>query len=67
VAPISSATAPAEAWASKEIGWRYDDFEASFLAFVKEVDLEPIARNDEDARRRDALERAIAALQGRRR
>jgi hypothetical protein len=47
------------------IGWRYDDFEASFLAFVREVDLEPIARSDDDARSRETLEQAIAALRGR--
>lgn len=49
----------------EHLSWRYDDFEASFLAFVQEVDLEPIARSDEDAQSRVVLEKAIEALQGR--
>jgi DNA invertase Pin-like site-specific DNA recombinase len=44
--------------------WRYDHFEASFLAFVREVDLEQIVHSDEEARKRSILESIIAALQG---
>jgi hypothetical protein len=44
--------------------WRYDHFEASFLAFVREVDLEQIVHSDEEARKRSILESMISALQG---
>ena len=44
--------------------WRYDHFEASFLAFVREVDLEQIVHSDEEARKRSILEAMITALQG---
>jgi DNA invertase Pin-like site-specific DNA recombinase len=44
--------------------WRYDHFEASFLAFVREVDLEQIVHSDEEARKRSILESMITALQG---
>jgi DNA invertase Pin-like site-specific DNA recombinase len=44
--------------------WRYDHFEASFLAFVREVDLEQIVHSDDEARKRSILESIIAALQG---
>jgi hypothetical protein len=44
--------------------WRYDHFEASFLAFVREVDLEQIVHSDEEARKRSILESIVAALQG---
>jgi DNA invertase Pin-like site-specific DNA recombinase len=44
--------------------WRYDQFEASFLAFVRELDLEQIIRDNEDAKKRSDLSDMIAALQG---
>lgn len=44
--------------------WRYDHFEASFLAFVTEVDLEQIVHNEDEANQRANLEAAITALQG---
>jgi len=47
-------------------GWRYDDFEASFLAFVQELDLEALLHAGEDNNKRAALSRKIAALEGER-
>jgi DNA invertase Pin-like site-specific DNA recombinase len=44
--------------------WRYDHFEASFLAFVREVDLERIVHSDDEAKHRSILESMITALQG---
>jgi DNA invertase Pin-like site-specific DNA recombinase len=44
--------------------WRYRDFEASFLAFVQELDIESIVRSDEDASKRKSLENELAALRG---
>ena len=44
--------------------WRYDHFEASFLAFVREVDLEQIIHSEEEAKKRSVAEATIAALQG---
>ena len=44
--------------------WRYDHFETSFLAFVREVDLAQIVHSEEVAARRSALEASIEALQG---
>jgi DNA invertase Pin-like site-specific DNA recombinase len=48
----------------ERVGWRYDEFEASFLAFVQELDLEPLVRNEEEAERRSVLDREIEALSG---
>jgi DNA invertase Pin-like site-specific DNA recombinase len=44
--------------------WRYQDFEASFLAFVEELDLESIINANEDAEKRKQLENEIAAVRG---
>lgn len=44
--------------------WRYDEFEASFLSFVSELDLESIARSHDQTNRRPSLDHAIAALEG---
>lgn len=44
--------------------WRYRDFEASFLAFVQELDIESIVRSDEDASKRRSLENELASLRG---
>jgi integrase len=44
--------------------WRYSDFEASFLAFVKELDLESLVRSESDSERRADLQNEIAALRG---
>jgi hypothetical protein len=46
--------------------WRYDDFEASFLAFVQQVDLGSIFSAEEDAAKRASLEAEITSLQGER-
>jgi predicted flap endonuclease-1-like 5' DNA nuclease len=44
--------------------WRYDDFEASFLAFVKELDLGSIFAAEENAAKRASLEAEIASSLG---
>lgn len=44
--------------------WRYRDFEASFLAFVQELDLDSIINVSDDAAARKALEDERSALQG---
>ena len=44
--------------------WRYNHFEASFLAFVREVDLEQIVHSEDEAKKRSAAEATIGALQG---
>ena len=43
--------------------WRYDEFEASFLAFVKELNLSQIV-GTEDQSKSKSLDDAIAALSG---
>jgi DNA invertase Pin-like site-specific DNA recombinase len=45
--------------------WRYDDLEASFLAFVKELDLESLMRGESETNGRAALDNDIASLRGR--
>lgn len=44
--------------------WRYEDFEASFLAFVEEVDLGAIMDGEAEATARSALEARITSLSG---
>ncbi|EGP09379.1 site-specific recombinase [Bradyrhizobiaceae bacterium SG-6C] len=44
--------------------WRYRDFEASFLAFVQELDIESIVRSGEDASKRKSLENELTSLRG---
>jgi DNA invertase Pin-like site-specific DNA recombinase len=44
--------------------WRYKDFEASFLAFVQEIDLESVISANEDAYRRKTIEDELSALRG---
>jgi len=44
--------------------WRYQDFEASFLAFVEELDIEGVINATSHFEKRDQLERDIAALKG---
>jgi len=46
--------------------WRYDDFEASFLAFVQQVDLGSIFSAEKDAAKRAALEAEMTSLRGER-
>jgi DNA invertase Pin-like site-specific DNA recombinase len=46
--------------------WRYDEFEASFLAFVREVDLEQVIHNEDESKKRGILEQTVAALRGER-
>lgn len=48
----------------KAMRWRYQDFEASFLAFVEELDLASIVNANEDAEKRKHLENELAALRG---
>lgn len=44
--------------------WKYRDFEASFLAFVQELDLDSIINVSDDAAARKALEDERSTLQG---
>lgn len=44
--------------------WRYQDFEASFLAFVQELDLESIVNSSDDAEKRKQLETELSAIKG---
>jgi DNA invertase Pin-like site-specific DNA recombinase len=44
--------------------WRYQDFEASFLAFVQELDLDSIIDANGDAEKRKNFEAELAALRG---
>jgi DNA invertase Pin-like site-specific DNA recombinase len=46
-------------------GWRYKDFETTFLAFVRKLDLEPIVRMEDEAKARQALADEIQAMEGR--
>jgi DNA invertase Pin-like site-specific DNA recombinase len=48
----------------EKTGWRYNQFEASFLAFVKELDLESLVRSESDSSRRTDLDNGIAAMRG---
>jgi DNA invertase Pin-like site-specific DNA recombinase len=48
----------------KATRWRYADFEASFLAFVEELDIESIVTADETASQRKAISERLSALQG---
>lgn len=45
-------------------GWRYDDFETSFLAFVTELDLDSLMTENDDAVERANLEGEIQSLDG---
>lgn len=45
--------------------WKYEDLEASFLAFVEEVDLGALIDSDGGSAARASLEDRISALQGR--
>lgn len=44
--------------------WRYSDFEASFLAFVRELDIESVVADSAEASNRSELEEEIVALNG---
>ena len=44
--------------------WRYHDFEATFLAFVEELDVEAIINEGAQSERRHAIEGELSALQG---
>jgi DNA invertase Pin-like site-specific DNA recombinase len=46
------------------VRWRYNDFEASFLAFVSELDLGSVLETDSDGEKRAAIERRVEALKG---
>jgi DNA invertase Pin-like site-specific DNA recombinase len=45
-------------------GWRYDEFEASFLTFVSELDLASILNSASQERARMKLDNEIASLRG---
>ena len=47
------------------VRWRYNDFEASFLAFVSELDLGAVLKSDADGEKRAELERQIELSEGR--
>jgi DNA invertase Pin-like site-specific DNA recombinase len=44
--------------------WRYKDFETSFLMFVQELDLAALTSNQQQAVKRNDLDREILALEG---
>ncbi len=44
--------------------WRYRDFEASFLAFVQEIDVEAMINQADEAQKRRALEGEVSAAEG---
>ena len=44
--------------------WRYRDFEASFLAFVQEIDVEAMINQDDEAQKRRTLEGVVASAEG---
>jgi hypothetical protein len=44
--------------------WRYSEFEASVLAFVKELDLESLIHRQSESKRRVDLQNEITALRG---
>jgi DNA invertase Pin-like site-specific DNA recombinase len=46
------------------VRWRYRDFEASFLAFVEELDVETVVNATSHSEKRDKLDRALAAMKG---
>jgi DNA invertase Pin-like site-specific DNA recombinase len=48
----------------KALRWSYRDFEASFLSFVQELDLESILNESADSERRQTIENEISALRG---
>jgi DNA invertase Pin-like site-specific DNA recombinase/prefoldin subunit 5 len=47
------------------VRWRYNDFEASFFAFVSELDLESLIDLDAEATQRKGIESEISSLEGR--
>ncbi|UVK55850.1 recombinase family protein [Mesorhizobium sp. AR02] len=46
------------------MAWRYDDFEASFLTFVEEIDLGSFLRAQDGSGHRQAVERKMQAAEG---
>jgi DNA invertase Pin-like site-specific DNA recombinase len=46
------------------VRWRYRDFEASFLAFIEELDIESVVNATSHTDKRARLEREIVALKG---
>ena len=44
--------------------WRYRDFEATFLAFVQELDLESIVNANDDAEKRKRIEGELSSFRG---
>jgi DNA invertase Pin-like site-specific DNA recombinase len=50
----------------ERVGWRYEDFETSFLAFVHELDLETLVRSGDETNKRIEIEANIRTLEGQR-
>jgi DNA invertase Pin-like site-specific DNA recombinase len=48
----------------KSVRWKYDDFEASFLAFVQELDLHELLRDEDQTSRRAEITAEIDSLRG---
>jgi DNA invertase Pin-like site-specific DNA recombinase len=48
----------------EKTGWRYDDLEASFLTYVREIDLAALVHAESDATKRKGLANEISALSG---
>jgi DNA invertase Pin-like site-specific DNA recombinase len=48
----------------EKAGWRYDDLEASFLAYVQEIDLASLVHSETDTAKRKELANELAALNG---
>jgi Recombinase/Recombinase zinc beta ribbon domain len=44
--------------------WRYRDFEASFLAFVQEIDVESMIKQDDKSAKRHGLTAGVSASEG---
>ena len=47
------------------VGWRYEDFEASALTFIRGLDLATLLRTDQETMRRVELDETVTALAGR--
>ena len=48
----------------QRIGWRYDDFESSFLAFVREIKLEDVLQEESNTKTYTNLQNEIVATRG---
>jgi DNA invertase Pin-like site-specific DNA recombinase len=48
----------------QRVAWKYEHFETSFLAFVRELDLGPMTQMENEVAKRRTLDEEIAALKG---